>query len=150
MLFYAENKRERYDFPKSHIFKFNCFLFLPFEISFSSPFFRLKSSPKTKNPRRRRAFWVSEVEIHQLVKIISFRLPGELGLYYFRIIDQNLPAIIQFSFMPVSPVINMRFSRCRIGSNLGNCRFVMRSSFISSCFGYFSLWMCHGYVLFIF
>ena len=58
-------------------------------------------------------------------------------------IDEYLTAIIQFSFVPVCPVVEMQFSGCRIFGQGRRSGLVVRSPFISPGFRYFSLRMCH-------
>src|SRR5690554_528264 len=73
----------------------------------------------------------------------------QLGLCGFSSINNYLTSIIEFAFMPMCSVIQMRFSGYWIFGNLGHSGLVMRSSFVSSGLRSFSLRMCHFFLLFV-
>jgi hypothetical protein len=78
----------------------------------------------------------------------SLFFKAELNAGFLSLINQYLPAVIQFTLMPVSPVVQVHLTRSRV---FGQCRgssLVMGTTFIPSGLGGFSLRMCHDALLF--
>ena len=68
-----------------------------------------------------------------------------LRIFSFSSINKHFTSVIKFTFMPMSSMIKMCFASLRTCRNLLVSSFIMSSSFISSCLGNFSFWMCHGF-----
>lgn len=64
-------------------------------------------------------------------------------LCLFGIVNQYLTSVVQFTFMPVGPVVKVYFSGCRILGEGGSGSLVMRTSLIPSGPRDLSLRMCH-------
>lgn len=64
-----------------------------------------------------------------------------LNRYFF--LSNYASFVVQFTFMPVSMVEQMRLSSCWTSCNLVSNRFDMRSALVATRFGGFALWMCH-------
>jgi hypothetical protein len=78
----------------------------------------------------------------------SLFFTAELSAGFLSLINQYLPAVIQFTLMPVSPVVQVHLTRSGIFGQSRRSSLVMGTTFIPSGLGGFSLRMCHDALLF--